>query len=330
MRVHVAGSSPRVRGTRCAARSAANWTTVHPRVCGELSWTPVAGADSYGSSPRVRGTPFPRCYAHNTQRFIPAYAGNSARRWRGCCCASVHPRVCGELRDPPGNTHSSAGSSPRVRGTRTSARLTSSRPTVHPRVCGELSWGVGADRSVVGSSPRVRGTRHPHRSWQQAHRFIPACAGNSTTASTSRIPSAVHPRVCGELPVHHRHARRRVRFIPACAGNSVNARSSWAVLTVHPRVCGELSETASPYLAPAGSSPRVRGTRGGHVLIRRQFRFIPACAGNSNAGRRVGQRIAVHPRVCGELLAHDRDDPDYDGSSPRVRGTRACCPPPAR
>ena len=76
---HLAGSSPRVRGTQsprrsltrrvrfipaCAGNSLTNrdgwdWTTVHPRVCGELGFAVHGTSKRHGSSPRVRGTP--RC-----------------------------------------------------------------------------------------------------------------------------------------------------------------------------------------------------------------------------------------------------------------------------
>ena len=55
----------------------------------------------------------------------------------------------------------------------------------------------------------------------------------------------------------------------------------------------------------------------------RQFRFIPACAGNSKLGDLPCADVAVHPRVCGELCARQHHRRAADGSSPRVRGTRA-------
>ena len=94
--------------------------------------------------------------------------------------------------------------------------------------------------------------------------------------------------------------------------------------TVHPRVCGELSRHFGRGSQPTGSSPRVRGTR------------ETTCAGNASS--------PVHPRVCGELvMPTDLEARNYrfipacagnsavsghvrsnaDGSSPRVRGTRA-------
>ena len=91
------GSSPRVRGTdplrkREQARSrfipacAGNRNrprllrpleTVHPRVCGEQDGTRISPGQAVGSSPRVRGTEAISTSAGETDRFIPACAGNS-------------------------------------------------------------------------------------------------------------------------------------------------------------------------------------------------------------------------------------------------------------
>ena len=233
---HCAGSSPRVRGTprrpnRCNAIS-----TVHPRVCGELS---CAG---------------PR------HRFIPACAGNSLAPWKEPTAWPVHPRVCGELLDPRSAVDLDAGSSPRVRGTRTelsrclfprrfipacagnsaAESATPAAPTVHPRVCGELTVSRVRHARVPGSSPRVRGTHYP------AHWFLVVS-----------------------------------RFIPACAGNSCGREARCSKATVHPRVCGELFSPYTSACHQPGSSPRVRGTPSSRRRRRRRRRFIPACAGNS-------------------------------------------------
>ena len=70
-----------------------------------------------------------------------------------------------------------------------------------------------------------------------------------------------------------------------------------------------------------GSSPRVRGTRNVGRFNRRDNRFIPACAGNTEKAdfRRLGH--PVHPRVCGEHIESHTDGVCAGGSSPRVRGT---------
>ena len=93
----VAGSSPRVRGTpwsrgiactpnrfipACAGNSPAHpgssrGLPVHPRACGELVIVRAFPQADFGSSPRVRGTPWPTMAPSARSRFIPARAGNS-------------------------------------------------------------------------------------------------------------------------------------------------------------------------------------------------------------------------------------------------------------
>ena len=112
------GSSPRVRGTElraalivcdhrfipaCAGnrrleRSHPRSASVHPRVCGEQRFGIKHITPPPGSSPRVRGTVVGFLAPVKCGRFIPACAGNSARRQRSCASRPVHPRVCGEQR----------------------------------------------------------------------------------------------------------------------------------------------------------------------------------------------------------------------------------------
>ena len=337
----VAGSSPRVRGTRqqdvsyqgrlrfipaCAGNTLYGDTgshskTVHPRVCGEHGFP--AGADTrfVGSSPRVRGTPGSRLPSALSARFIPACAGNTptVNDWRSR--KSVHPRVCGEHVRPPPRTRSSA--------------------TVHPRVCGEHEAAPLTDLANNGSSPRVRGTPRQEHSPGRLRRFIPACAGNTQAMASPIAAPTVHPRVCGEhhyrtltalsqngssprvRGTHHveAHDEVLVRFIPACAGNTPVPGLSGAPVSVHPRVCGEHISSDATIRSAIGSSPRVRGTLRAIAPRQPAPRFIPACAGNTG-GRPVGCRAeSVHPRVCGEHAVSSWRFFDSSGSSPRVRGT---------
>ena len=192
-------------------------------------------------------------------RFIPACAGNRlVSRLRNNRLA-VHPRVCGEQLRPKRRIHTRSGSSPRVRGTvkhsqgqhllkrfipacagnsnRIEPRF--HRYAVHPHVCGEQHAGRNTRANDGGSSPRVRGTESSIVLIQQRLRFIPACAGNSTTQHVNGLTETVHPRVCGEqlhpstslTPYPGSSPRVRGteclttlcghyhRFIPACAGN---------------------------------------------------------------------------------------------------------------
>ena len=49
-----------------------------------------------------------------------------------------------------------------------------------------------------GSPPRVRGTGGPMRRLPPERRITPACAGNSSIASSRVVLIWDHPRVCGE------------------------------------------------------------------------------------------------------------------------------------
>ena len=255
-----------------------------------------------GSSPRVRGTHTRKAQAKLDGRFIPACAGNSTNCASMAGMKSVHPRVCGELVHAHHHHRQTAGSSPRVRGTRCCSSAATQPTPVHPRVCGELKHVAYCYSRYIGSSPRVRGTPVCRATRTCFDRFIPACAGNShSQASRTPLP-AVHPRVCGELPQARQVHGGLRRFIPACAGNSIHGYFRVGESTVHPRVCGELprrqpSAAALRRFIPAcagnsrlqavqgvklfGSSPRVRGTPAWAQVRVGETRFIPACAGNS-------------------------------------------------
>ena len=226
----------------------------------------------------MRGTGYPHVLPEMVLRFIPACAGNSARRsgWSGE--PTVHPRVCGEQASTCTLPNTGSGSSPRVRGTDLDEGFASSgfrfipacagnrmKPTssgsvpVHPRVCGEQDIHNTGTLTGDGSSPRVRGTGGSFDPSGKRWRFIPACAGNRAYVTRSGPSHSVHPRVCGE------------QFI----------------------------FMTCPFYSP-GSSPRVRGTDGHMATVAANNRFIPACAGNSSIRQLLSTTSSVHPRVCGE------------------------------
>ena len=235
------GSSPRVRGTvagfqalvdtvrfipACAGNSpgacSGRWSgPVHPRVCGEQMQLIMKAGSNDGSSPRVRGTGNQEGGKNHIRRFIPACAGNRPSSLPANGSGSVHPRVCGEQRNPclPAIPHN--GSSPRVRGTvhtlpckipghrfipACAGNSQQSRDhgqvgPVHPRVCGEQDYYSTLQPPQTGSSPRVRGTAGGRTYRRESRRFIPACAGNSIPLPKIVLRSTVHPRVCGEQGV---------------------------------------------------------------------------------------------------------------------------------
>ncbi len=254
-----------------------------------------------GSSPRVRGTLPDHQRGPYRRRFIPACAGNAGVARPQRVCTSVHPRVCGE------------------------------RDFLDLRV-----------RKRPGSSPRVRGTRWHGPDDSGPRRFIPACAGNAPLVFRLAYRRPVHPRVCGERAawcplrpcpfgssprvrgtrLHVRKMCAEGRFIPACAGNACAVPDWRRWSAVHPRVCGERLKKKRRSRSPAGSSPRVRGTRWFPAEASAPERFIPACAGNASARQTIRVIAAVHPRVCGERRCRSLSRRIGCGSSPRVRGTR--------
>ena len=86
-------------------------------------------------------------------------------------------------------------------------------------------------------------------------------------------------------------------------------------------MCGEQIRRLQKRLVSVGSSPRVRGTDSCVRPLPSGLRFIPACAGNSQAAYPSRCWLSVHPRVCGEQWPFRPSHYPRNGSSPRVRGT---------
>ncbi len=317
-----AGSSPRVRGTRC----------LRTMRCAPWRFIPACAGNT-------RGHP---AFVTPRHTFIPACAGNTPTVFFNRRRKPVHPRVCGEHQCSAWSASCACGSSPRVRGTPRTPPPRQSRRTVHPRVCGEHSLDRPDVLNQSGSSPRVRGTRRWRGAGPLRGRFIPACAGNTYRRRTvARIP-AVHPRVCGEHSSLEERAFTATGSSPRVRGTPYNTAAVKHDRTVHPRVCGEHRGGAVERAPVDGSSPRVRGTQLRSRPRRVSVRFIPACAGNTRSPDTLPSGQSVHPRVCGEHLdgldtqalaarfipacaGNTSTSPRCrkldNGSSPRVRGT---------
>ena len=376
------GSSPRGRGTlssalRCASTcrfipawagntleidECPNHGTVHPRVGGEHSVSLMMFRKVNGSSPRGRGTRMHTVWRKISERFIPAWAGNTSAMTLSNRATTVHPRVGGEHLCASGCLSSGSGSSPRGRGTLVTAvvrtdpcrfipawagntgpaRGSQQEAAVHPRVGGEHCCNPASRTDRIGSSPRGRGTRVRISGLGMARRFIPAWAGNTLAVRVLARQGTVHPRVGGEHVVLNIACRQRYgssprgrgtrdmegrltgrrRFIPAWAGNTEPRLTTLTLVTVHPRVGGEHQTEEAPEDTEFGSSPRGRGTLGWGSQQHSNIRFIPAWAGNTGQRRTRQEQTTVHPRVGGEHPSRSRRSRQTTGSSPRGRGTR--------
>ena len=213
---------------------------VHPRAGGEHVRRITFPSQSFGSSPRGRGT-------------------HPSRGFR-CLDESVHPRAGGEHFTATHRIRIADGSSPRGRGTLEPpgapqerrrfipARAGNTRPaspsppstTVHPRAGGEHAVIAGAAIFKAGSSPRGRGTLALGLNNPVAFRFIPARAGNTSWRTRGSWVHSVHP---------------------ARAGNTTSRNAVTSAPPVHPRAGGEHERAVLRIAVLAGSSPRGRGTR---------------------------------------------------------------------
>ncbi len=89
----------------------------HPRACGEQGWQRRRGRDTWGSSPRMRGTARIQRRQASTGGIIPAHAGNRLSGKKSHKDVRDHPRACGEQPALAIKFTLRAGSSPRMRGT---------------------------------------------------------------------------------------------------------------------------------------------------------------------------------------------------------------------
>ena len=175
---------------------------------------------SSGSSPRMRGAHAAPAIAPPAARIIPAYAGSTRPTRRRRTARGDHPRVCGEHGTSLMLAGAGAGSSPRMRGARSStatphpqqgiipayagstpsARRCGWRAWDHPRVCGEHSSPLNVCVFETGSSPRMRGALKNTCAEIDKLRIIPAYAGSTSWPRVLRRQAQDHPRVCGEHP----------------------------------------------------------------------------------------------------------------------------------
>ena len=193
------GSSPRVRGRQgfrwgdqcraglipaCAGQTARRrafpgWCRAHPRVCGADKPGCKAGQSPSGSSPRVRGRRCRQLVLADRGGLIPACAGQTAKPPPHKRGLMTHPRVCGaDGRDLP-EGRSDRGSSPRVRGRRSSLIRLSPAWGLIPACAGQTGALVTGG-AHAGAHPRVCGADCEHGGCSSGvFRLIPACAGQT-------------------------------------------------------------------------------------------------------------------------------------------------------
>ena len=132
-----------------------------------------------GSSPRMRGTRYLRAVNRRIDGIIPAHAGNTSPAATPTTRSRDHPRACGEHTLSAVSALVLAGSSPRMRGTRSAVSRSSWQAGIIPAHAGNTKDEVLAD-CIVRDHPRACG-EHFVVAELLGHEsgIIPAQAGNT-------------------------------------------------------------------------------------------------------------------------------------------------------
>ena len=206
----------------------------HPRSCGANAVLASTLTGRYGSSPLVRGQRDGRANRAGLLRIIPARAGPTYFINHVDYINADHPRSCGANMQARHFGAGLSGSSPLVRGQRSSLRPAWPRPRIIPARAGPTWWPPSAIR---------RTPDHPRSCGANVFRFfVFADHPRSCGANGSRAPPVMHkhgssPLVRGQHKIMEKIIIPK-RIIPARAGPTTNSSTSSRYWTDHPRSCG--------------------------------------------------------------------------------------------
>ena len=157
-----------------------------------------------------------------------------------------------------------------------------------------------AASDFAGLSPRVRGSPLTASNGSSLVRSIPASAGEPSIIQREKGADKVYPRECGGARVKSDFRQKVTGLSPECGG---------AVL---------LHEIEMHRL---GLSPRVRGSPISVSVSVSVSGSIPASAGEPLTAIAQSKGRGVYPRECGGAFTLAGATGDYEGLSPRVRGS---------
>ena len=232
------------------------------------------------------------------------------------------------------------GLSPRVRGNRRVILVPIGLNGSIPRACGGTTGGLFLLAGSTGLSPRVRGNLVVVMVMGISLGSIPARAGEPHEQDHEGRPTGVYPRACGGTPVYprrrdvYRGLSPRVRgnpdpsdapgafrgSIPARAGEPRSGAAHTAARWVYPRACGGTPHGSRAWCSRPGLSPRVRGNRLEPEREDPPEGSIPARAGEPGPRSRSSPAGRVYPRACGGTRSSPATLCRSAGLSPRVRG----------
>ena len=141
-------------------------------------------------------------------------------------------------------------------------------------------------------------------------------------AQSACAPAGSSPLTRGK-PGRDRDSRCRRGLIPAHAGKTRSAPKPSTACAAHPRSRGENRGCRRRSCCALGSSPLTRGKLPVLRLELASAGLIPAHAGKTGAGLRVGEGHRAHPRSRGENAVARNFSIHRLGSSPLTRGKLA-------
>ena len=274
-------------------------TADHPRTCGANFVIGQLRSFEFGSSPHMRGKRISTLPTCSPARIIPAHAGQTCEDRSENRVPADHPRTCGANMEQRNAAMNTIGSSPHMRGKRSSTYPQKERGRIIPAHAGQT-------RSITSWAGTC--TDHPRTCGANTHTFAPA---------NSAAGSSPHMRGKHDRP-HPNHARQRI--IPAHAGQTPSGQSKLPSKTDHPRTCGANAPTAVCTSPAIGSSPHMRGKPGRSPVGPAPARIIPAHAGQTVIFLSLGSWSSDHPRTCGANGSPADTGPTTVGSSPHMRG----------
>ena len=187
----------------------------------------------------MRGSRTLRSDRSSLPGIIPAHAGLTGTEFVLRPAGRDHPRACGAHTEPDAPVRASAGSSPRMRGSRIQEIEGEQLAGIIPAHAGLTTRMLGA-ASARGDHPR-------------------ACGAHTRTSSRHAREVGSSPRMRGSHV--NPHARfSAVGIIPAHAGLTNHPPHQSQVSWDHPRACGAHQITTTLRRAAMGSSPRMRGS----------------------------------------------------------------------
>ena len=155
---------------------------VHPHACGEHWPRSCRMGVSFGSPPRMWGTPGGTHPRRDRGRFTPTHVGNTNCAALSCGAGTVHPHACGEHEVLRTYSREAVRFTPTHVGNTIEQAKRQAELMVHPHACGEHIIRTTLYTIYAGSPPRMWGTLRGLAEQDAACRFTPTHVGNTSTA----------------------------------------------------------------------------------------------------------------------------------------------------